>query len=498
MRRFFVITAWEFLHHLKSRRFLFATFLAPLLLTAIVTVPSMYYNSTQADQDQIIGCVEFDTTNYCQLLSERLVLSPDNRSTSRVLLQPILPDTTIKMRQDIINLALTKHALDSLEEGYNKVKERRRYLFQRPPSGSKERQLSKSYEEMIATRERRDLAEISYSKMQLSVDSLVKETVLAKADSLLNTKRVAGYVVIDQQKFRQGIIEFHSKQPMSFLGIQPLRQALQVILVEERMRDDGITFTKMQEFLHPVEIQELLVEGSKKYEYTFMATYLAPIIVMLFLFIAVYTTTGFLFSSIVQEKTNRVLEILVSSTNSFQLIGGKIFGIGMLGILQIFIWLAITTLLIFLQVIPTDDIKFLTIENAGIFVMYFILGYLLFGALFVSIGSLASNSMNAHQLAQIVRILLVSPIIFAVFVLLSPNALIIRFLSFIPFFSPAFMILRTPLGEPPLIDYYISAGLMVAAIIVCFFFVNRIFRIASFIYHRDYSLRSMVDLLRIK
>ncbi len=498
MRRFFVIAGWEFIHHFKTRRFLLATFVVPVFLGAIIIIPSLYYESTQSNRDQVIGCVEFDTLNYCQILSERLALSFDNRAASRVLLQPILPDTNAGMRQKVIDLAVAKHVLDSLEKGYTKIKDRRRYLFQRPSSAAKERQLGQTYDEMIATRERRDLAEITYQKLHQSVDSLVKENVLDKADSLLRIKRLAGYVVIDGRKFRNGFVEFHSNQAMNFLRIQPLEHALQVMLVEERMREDGVTFTKMQEFLNPVIIQEFLVEGQGKREFKVMTTYLAPVIVLIFLFMALYTTTGFLFASIVLEKSNRVLEILISSTNSFQLIGGKFLGIGLLGTLQILIWMVLTAFFVFVNLIPTTDITFLTLENAGIFYLYFVLAYLLFGAMFVAIASIANNSLGAHHLAQLVRVLLISPVIFAAFVLLSPNALTIRFLSFIPFFSPAFMILRTPMSELPIMDYYISTGLMVVAIILVFFFAGKIFRIASLIHHRDYSFRSMMDLLKTK
>ena len=130
MKRFFLVTIWEFWRHLRSRKFLLATFVSPLISVAIVLIPSFYYEQSQASQEQIIGCVELDSTSYSQLLSERLAgMLDSNQAYPRVLLEPILPDTTAKMHEDFRQLDSSKTILDSLNEAYNKIKERRKYHF---------------------------------------------------------------------------------------------------------------------------------------------------------------------------------------------------------------------------------------------------------------------------------------------------------------------------------------------------------------------------------
>lgn len=499
MKRFFLIITWEFWRHLQSRKFFLATFVSPLVLAAIVLIPAFYYEQSQLNQEQIIGCVEVDSTTYSQLLSERLAnIFDTDRSSPRILLESILPDTSAKMREDLAKLETAKYNLDSLNESYNKIKERRKYHFQRPDSRTKQRLLQESYDEMITTRELRDLAEIEYTRLQANADSIVEKAVLNKADSLLQTKRIAGFIIIDSRTFKEGIIEFHADQPINFLRVQPLEHALQVILVEERMRDEGITVAKIQELVQPVEIQELLVEGTNKHEFKFMVTYLAPIIAVLLLFIAIFTSSGFLFSTITFEKSHHISELLISSVNSVQIIGGKIIGFGLLGILQVLIWMFLVVMLILTKIIPAESIVFLTLDNAGLFLWYFMLGYLLSASIFAGMGALSSVDRHLYQFTQFIRILSVFPIALVILVLMSPNSILVRFLSFIPFLTPTFMILRTPLGQPPSIDYYISSGIMIVTILFFLFVSGKIFRTATLTRYPKRSLKGILEFLHAK
>ena len=499
MKRFVLITVWEFWRYLRSRKFLLATFVSPLIFAAILIIPTMYYEQSQASQEQIIGCVELDSTSYSQLLSERLTGQLDEAGPfPRVLLEPILPDTTPKMRNDFLDLETAKSAFDSLEEAYNKIKERRKYHFQRPDSHTKQKLLSESYDEMIFTRELRDLAEIDYNRQRAAIDSMVQKAVLNKADSLLKSKRIAGYILINARTFKQGIVEFHSEQPINFLRIQPLEHALQVMLVEERMQVEGITVSKIQQLLKPIVIQELLVEGTTKHEFKFMVTYLPPVLAMILLLIAIFTCSGFLLSSITSEKSKHILDLVLSSVHPAQLIAGKIIGLGILGIFQVLVWMIITVMLILVRIIPAEDLVFLSFENAGLFLLYFFLGYLLFASIFVGVGALSSPDRGFRYLTQAIRILLIFPIALVILVLISPDSMLVRFLSFIPFLTPSFMVLRTPLGQPPLIDYYVTSIIMAVFILFFLFVSAKIFRKASLSAHPQWSLKGILELIQAR
>jgi len=179
--------------------------------------------------------------------------------------------------------------------------------------------------------------------------------------------------------------------------------------------------------------------------------------------------------------------------NHIQLIAGKIFGLAVLGIFQILIWFGITIILIGLEVLHAGEIGFLSLRNAGLFLMYFVLGYLFFASIFVGIGSMFSSEDDAHHLNQFMRMLSIFPIVLAVLVLETPNSLLVRILSFIPPLTPTFMILRTPLGNPPAIDYYISVVIMLISIIISVLIAGKLFRIGSLLYGKKPSFRRVIS-----
>jgi ABC-2 type transport system permease protein len=158
--------------------------------------------------------------------------------------------------------------------------------------------------------------------------------------------------------------------------------------------------------------------------------------------------------------------------------------------------MVVTTLLVYLNVIPSKEIGFLTVENGLIFIVYFILGYLFISTVFVGVGSLFSSEESARQFNQVMRIISIFPIILAVLVLESPNSIIVRILSFIPILTPSFMILRTPLGQPPQIDYIISAIIMIAFITISVLFAIRVFRVGSYIYDHTIGIKEIFTFIR--
>jgi len=496
VRRIYTIAEWEFLRYLKSRSFLLATFISPVVLGVLLIIPSFFYQNSRLTRPQIIGVIEFDSTNYNFALAERFNDSLKTERTSEIRLKKIEADTSSILADFLSRQKGLGFERDSLNDAYNQIKERRKYVFQRPASANRESLLRQTYEQLHQTREARDLAVIEYNRVKSLTDSLIRSAVFKKADDLLTAQEIQGYIVFEPTLFKEGKIEFHSLLPINFFRIDRLKQILQELLVEERMREEGVATTQIQEWLKPIEIQELRLEGSEKIEFNIMVTYLGPIIVVLFLFIGVFTSSGFLFNSLNLEQSNHIIELMISSARSTQVIFGKLIGLGILGLFQVLIWMAITALFVFAKLIPSDEIGFLTIRNGAIFILYFILGYLFFSAVFVSVGFLSSSEDKARHLNQLVRILSVFPIILAILILESPNSFVIRILSFIPLLTPSLMILRTPLGQPPMIDFGISVAIMLFVIILSLAFAVRVFKIGTFDPNQKIRAKEIFSLFR--
>ncbi len=499
MKRLFVIIGWELALHLKKRAFWLATFVAPLILSAIVLLPSFYYENSRANQSSVIGCVVFDTTDYCQRLSERLSNSTGpGGELPQVLIEPIRPDTTNELRIDFIERNALAESMDSLNEAYRKIQERRKYLFNRPESRTKSRLLSESYDQLISTREQRDLTRMAYRRLNGSLDSLSRSAALQKADSLLRVKRVAGYLLLDKEKFTRGVVTFITTQPMNFERIQPLKQALQAMLIEEQLRQNDIHISSIETLLQPIYLEHILIEGDGKREFNFMITYLSPVIIFVFLLISLLTTTRFLFNAVVSEKINSLIETIMSSAHFLQIITGKVLGIGILGLIQIIVWTVLAGVFILLDVIPLNQFGFITWHNTSIFVLYFSLGYLSLAAFLISFAAIAANETEAHRIFQPILFLILLPVVFIAFVLMSPNSMLIRFLSYLPFLAPSLMVLRMPFGEIPTVDLYVTIGILLAFIVIGFVFTAHIFRVAILNKADRNPIQRMVEILQLK
>lgn len=480
--------SWEFWQHFKMRNFIVATFVTPLFFAAILLLPPFFYQQSNLSHLRAVGIIEFDSTKYYQLLADRLndSLMVDD-SSSPVELSKVVADTSLKLANYFDRQHQLKNELDSLDTAYSQIKERRKYIFLRPESNTRERLLKETYQQLHSAREGRDLAAMEYARLKSITDSSIKSLVMAKADSFLSSKKIQAFIVIEPALFRNGIVEFHSRFPINFLRIDRLKQALQMLLLEERMREEGITTSKIYDWLKPVEVRELRFAGHEKKQFNVFTTYLGPIIVMLFLFISIFTSSGFLLRDVIQEKTNRVIEMVLTTVNSGVFLVGKIVGLGLLGLFQILIWMVLVALIIYLDFVPLEKIGFLTVENAGIFVIYYALGFLFFSSIFIGIGSMFSSEVEAHHIKQLMWVLSIFPIVLAIIVLDSPNSTFVKIMSFIPFLTPTFMVLRTPIGQPPYLDYVISIAILFVTSVIILIFAMRMYKLGNLVFDKKVS-----------
>ena len=133
-----------------------------------------------------------------------------------------------------------------------------------------------------------------------------------------------------------------------------------------------------------------------------------------------------------------------------------------------------------IDIISTQKITYLTYTNGLYFIIYFALGFLFYGAIFISVGSLSSNEYDAQQINQFLRTVAIFPVLLSLVVIAEPNSQLIRFLSWIPFLTPSFMIMRIPLSSQPIqLDILITIAIMLGSILFVVVFAGRIFRVAT-------------------
>jgi ABC-2 type transport system permease protein len=205
--------------------------------------------------------------------------------------------------------------------------------------------------------------------------------------------------------------------------------------------------------------------------------------------------------SVLEEKTSRIVEALISSVRPFQLLTGKIIGVAGVAFTQYMIWIASAALLGTYGAVVVNTLRpsadFPQIHLSAELLIYptvfFVLGYLLYASLYAAVGAAASNDQDAQQLQWPVMLPLVFSFVMFSKVIRDPNSHTSVLLSEVPFFSPIVMVLRIAAETPPFWQIGLSIVLLALTTVGVIFFSARIYRVGILMYGKRPSL---IELLR--
>jgi ABC-2 type transport system permease protein len=276
-----------------------------------------------------------------------------------------------------------------------------------------------------------------------------------------------------------------------------MHNILNEVILNIRLSQAEILPEQINDWLRPINFTKYQLRSTGPSEWDFYIEFYGSVIGVVLLFMAIFTSGGFLFSSVLQEKTNRVIEVLLSYASSRQIMAGKIFGLGFLGLLQVLIWLGIAAIFVFFNLFQAGQISYLNLQNAFYFLHYFSLGYLLYAAIFVSIGAIFSSEQEAQQVNIILRTIAIIPVLLVFLFLKEPQSDLITFLNYIPLLTPYFMILKiSQYGIPNLSEIYLTSAILFISIIGMVFVAAKIFRLGILMYGKKLSITEIFHLLR--
>lgn len=227
----------------------------------------------------------------------------------------------------------------------------------------------------------------------------------------------------------------------------------------------------------------------------------APVAFVYLLWIAVFTAAQMLLTNTVEEKSNRIIEVLLSSVSPGQLMQGKIWGIGATGLTLTVSWAlcALAGLWLAEWLLPGADLTALAAAKDPLylasFVVYFLLGYLLYAAILVGLGSVTNSLKEAQNLLQPVFIVLIVPLVSMMFIVQEPNGLVARVLSYVPLFTPFVMMNRAG-GPPELYEYVLTSVLLLASVWLAFKGAGKIFRVGVLMTGNPPKLKEILGWLK--
>lgn len=312
---------------------------------------------------------------------------------------------------------------------------------------------------------------------------------------------IQGYVVVDRQTVDSYKLVFYARNPSGALTNDWLASSLAEALRRYRIRQLGIGDQRIEEVVGGVDFDvEKATNDPKAKQSGVTAIYMTVGLVM-FIYFALIFYGVYVLRGVLEEKSNRIVEVIVSSVRPFDLMLGKIIGVGAVGLTQIAIWITCAVLLSAPQLagflaISKEALPSLSTMTIVGFPLFFVLGYFLFATIYAGIGSMFNSEEDAQQMVSIASMLLVVPMIMLGPVMRNPGGTTATILSMIPFFSPILMYLRITVQQPPMWQIALSVALLVVTIIVMVWLVAKVYRIGILMYGKKPTIPELIRWLR--
>ncbi|AKB52928.1 hypothetical protein MSBRW_3675 [Methanosarcina barkeri str. Wiesmoor] len=312
------------------------------------------------------------------------------------------------------------------------------------------------------------------SEAKTSVVEFVMYREVSDARQALQAGQLSSYLVIPEDFLKTGTIGLYGLEKEASMQNIGLSSELSNIVITSLLKDkvDELTLNRVRD---PVNIKFYNVgesgESSEQGIADVFASFGLPFITAFLLFLSIFSSSGFLLRGVAEEKENRIIEILLSSATPFEILTGKIFGLGAVGLLQVVIWLA-AIMLGSRYALPVQ-IEPITLCLA---LIYFIFGFLFFASVMAGIGAVTSSLQESQQIAGIFTFVAVFPLIFMQMIVTNPDSLFSVFLSLFPLSSPVAMLARIGTTSVPLYQILASIFILLISVHGTILLSSRLFR----------------------
>jgi ABC-2 type transport system permease protein len=202
--------------------------------------------------------------------------------------------------------------------------------------------------------------------------------------------------------------------------------------------------------------------------------------------------------SVLEEKNSRILEVLLSSATSTELMIGKVLGVGAVGLTQIVVWVVMAGAFALPSLAMQPDLSQLQVSPAVLvaFGVFFFLGYMLYSTIYAAIGAIVTTEQEGQQLNFIIVIPLVISMMMLSAVVQTPDSPSVVWLSMVPFLAPVLMYARIVIQTPPLWQIALSLFLLIATIAGILVLCARIYRVGILIYGKRPNLPEILKWLK--
>ncbi len=333
------------------------------------------------------------------------------------------------------------------------------------------------------------------------------ESIKDSLSDLVRLKAYDGFLVVTDQTLEDGKADYYGTNVSSPRDMQILSRYMQETTLTERLTRAGVDPQAVRQARVDVQVRTSKVSAVKGAAESGEGAFILAYIMWFVLYVSIIVYGVTIMGAVVEEKTSRVIEVLVSSVRPFQLLAGKIIGVGTVGLFQMLIWgVAGTTLLNHQQEVMrflhlpipagAPPLPHLSLATSAIFLSYFLLGYFLYAAMFAAVASMSSTEAEARQAQTPIIMLLVVPTVLMIGILNDPGGRLGQILGLVPFFSPIAMPVRWAAAPVPMSELVASLVVLALTTIGVTWLASRIYRIGILMYGKRPTFPEIIRWIR--
>lgn len=332
----------------------------------------------------------------------------------------------------------------------------------------------------------------------VEVSTTATQAERAALTEKVKSKQLDAFLWATPQAIADKKLDFVTFDVSNLIDNEVLGQIVSDALRRQALKNKGLKDDDIDAALEPVSVQALspLGKGAPDPKIMFLGT--LGFVMVMYMTVLLYGIN--VMRSILEEKTSRIMEVMLSTASARDMMAGKILGVGAVGLTQVGIWVAVASAMSAGTIIAAaSQIKGLINPTLLIyFGVYFLLGYVLYSTLCAAVGSMVNSEQEAQQMQFLVMMPMILAVIFIANIFQHPNSPIALFGSLFPFTSPLVMFSRISMqqGQVPWWQIALSIALMVATIYGMVWLCGRIYRVGILMYGKKPNLPEIMKWIK--
>lgn len=336
---------------------------------------------------------------------------------------------------------------------------------------------------------------------EVSLAGAPSEELRQRLADQLRQNQLDGVLWIDRDVLTTRQATYYARAANDFVTEVRMRRALRDALGQLQLAGHGFSASEARALLGPVSFNAVHVDRDGARNANGLGAFFLPFVLLFAIYFTVLVYGIYVMRSVIEEKSSRVMEVLLGSVSPMQLMAGKIIGVGAVGLTQILLWALAGIALnghasaAHLLGDPLRDAHIAS-PVLVLFPVFFLLGYATYACLYAAIGAMVNSDEEASQYQFPITLPLLLCIVFATAIINNPNSSLAFWLSLFPLTSPIIMFVRVSVSTPPTWQIALSIWLSLCSLYGLVWLSSRIYRVGILMYGKRPTLQEVLKWLR--